>query len=338
VAHPLQWAGLADWGTVVIGGDARRDSGESAETRYAAGVPVGQGLVGGEQHDYAAFAQVTAQPAGRLMLTAGARAGVWFTGQSGMSEDERTYFLMPRVAAAWTATDALSLHVSWTSPGRTPTLNELYRPFRVGNTQTMANPALSPERAQTLEGGLLWRHPRVSTRLLAFWTDLDDAVTNVTIEARPDGILRQRRNAGTIRARGLELEAEWRAAPMLSFTGSAAAFDSHFRRSDEPGLAGKRVPQVPRWQAAIGARLVRGAALLTVDWRAIGPQFDDDRNLFRLASGQSLDAYVSGAFGRVQPFVAVENLFDAEIDVGRTPVRTVGTPRSIRAGVRFSVP
>lgn len=35
-------------------------------------------------------------------------------------------------------------------------------------------------------------------------------------------------------------------------------------------------------------------------------------------------------------FVAVENLFDVEYDVGRTPVRTVGWPRSMRVGARYT--
>lgn len=335
----LQWTGRLGPGALLIGGDARLTSGESDETRYTGGLPAARGASGGEQRDYATFAQITAQPAARLTLTAGARAGVWSTEAGGPSAGrQRQLFLMPRVAAAWSATPAISLHASWANPGRTPTLNELYRDFRVGNTITSANPSLSPESAQTVEGGVLWRHRRTSARLVAFWTELDDAVTNVTVLAGAGGILRQRRNAGAIRARGLELEGEWRATPMISFTGSAAAFDSRFRRSDEPGLAGNRVPQVPRWQASFGARLVSGANLLTVEWRAIGPQFDDDRNSFRLDPGTIVDLFAARSVRRAQPFVAIENLLDAEIDVGRTPVRTVGTPRSIRAGLRVVLP
>jgi outer membrane receptor protein involved in Fe transport len=335
----LQWTGLLGPGALLIGGDARRTSGASDETRYGAGLPIAQGVSGGHQRDYAAFAQITAQPATRLTLTAGARAGVWSTGRTDPQAGRpRWLFLMPRVAAAWSATDALLVHASWSNPGRTPTLNELYRDFRVGNTVTSANPGLSPESAQTVEGGVLWRHRRASARGVAFWTDLDDAVTNVTLFSGPAGILRQRRNAGTIRARGLEVEGDWRVTPYLSFTGSAAVLDSRFRRSDEPGLAGNRVPQVPRWQASIGARAVCGANLVTLEWRGVGPQFDDDRNAFRLAPGSVIDLYAARSLRRVQPFVAIENLFDAEIDVGRTPVRTVGTPRSIRVGLRVLFP
>jgi hypothetical protein len=37
-------------------------------------------------------------------------------------------------------------------------------------------------------------------------------------------------------------------------------------------------------------------------------------------------------------FLAVENLFDTDYDVGRTPIRTVGWPRSARMGVRVFLP
>jgi hypothetical protein len=37
-------------------------------------------------------------------------------------------------------------------------------------------------------------------------------------------------------------------------------------------------------------------------------------------------------------FAAVENTFDSDSDVGRTPLRTVGSPRLWRAGVRLTLP
>jgi hypothetical protein len=40
----------------------------------------------------------------------------------------------------------------------------------------------------------------------------------------------------------------------------------------------------------------------------------------------------------VQVFAAVENAGNVDYDVGRTPQRTVGVPRTFRAGVRLSLP
>jgi hypothetical protein len=36
--------------------------------------------------------------------------------------------------------------------------------------------------------------------------------------------------------------------------------------------------------------------------------------------------------------VAIENLFNATYDVGRTPVLTTGLPRAARVGVRIALP
>ena len=37
-------------------------------------------------------------------------------------------------------------------------------------------------------------------------------------------------------------------------------------------------------------------------------------------------------------FAAVENLFDSDYDVARTPVRSIGWPRTVRFGVRVFFP
>jgi outer membrane receptor protein involved in Fe transport len=231
------------------------------------------------------------------------------------------------------------LTASWSNPGRTPTLNELYRDFQVGNTFTLANPHLGPEDAHSFEVGTLLRMGSGSCRVVAYWTSLDDAVTNVTLGISASGITRQRRNAGHIRARGVEAEAEWRIHRSATVSGSVTWLDSRFTSSDEPGLAGKRVSQVPRAQGALSLRLTPSRVVASLDWRAMGPQFDDDRNVFELRRAQVLDVYAGASLTRgLQPFVAIENVLDAEIDVGRTPVRTVGTPRSLRAGIRIFLP
>jgi outer membrane receptor protein involved in Fe transport len=36
-------------------------------------------------------------------------------------------------------------------------------------------------------------------------------------------------------------------------------------------------------------------------------------------------------------FLAVENVFDQEYDTGRTPIRTVGWPRTVRVGLRIAL-
>ncbi|MGE5814983.1 MAG: TonB-dependent receptor [Acidobacteriota bacterium] len=324
----LQW--FREWSgrTLLVGGEVLRVSG--------GGAPADTGI----QHDAALYTQFGFEPVSRLRLVAGARAGRWSTTPEGSTGfDQRSSYVVPRISATWAATSSTSIVASWSWPQRTPTLNELYRDFQVGNVFTQHNAHLRPEDAQGFEAGLLARRGSVSGRAVAFWTTVDDAITNVTLGAGSGQIVRQRRNAGTIRARGVEAEAEWRPSTWSSVIAAAAFSDSRFTSSDEPGLAGKRVAQVPRWQGALSARFTPGRAVATVDWRSMGAQFDDDRNQFVLRRASVFDVYIGASLARgIQPFVAAENLFDAEVDVGRTPVRTTGTPRSIRAGVRLLLP
>ncbi len=64
---------------------------------------------------------------------------------------------------------------------RVPTLNELYRPFRVGNAVTEANAQLDPERLLGGELGLEWQ-PTTSLRLTgtAFYNRLELALIHIS--------------------------------------------------------------------------------------------------------------------------------------------------------------
>ncbi len=115
-------------------------------------------------------------------------------------------------------------------------------------------------------------------------------------------------------------------------TGSSSFTDSTFVAGPLEDL---RVPQVPRWHHTLGARATRGRLRAAGEWRFIGRQFDDDRNVFPLDRSSMLDARAGWLMApRIELFAAVENLLDAEQDVGRTPLRTIGLPRTSRVGLR----
>ena len=260
----------------------------------------------------------------------GFRAEGWRTS---FQTSSHRVFVSPRLWAVVAATDELSLRVSVQSGHRAPTINELYRPFRVGSILTNANPDLDPEAAHGIEAGALWHRQGITARALGFWSRVDDAITNVTVSVGEDLIVRQRRNAARIRAAGAEFELEARLAPSLTLTASSSVVASSFTRGP---LAGLRVPQVPRVHHAIGARGTVGAWRLSAEWRYIGRQFDDDRNAFSLSPSSTVDARAGWLLRReIELFAAIENVTDAEQDVGRTPLRTVGLPRTSRAGVRI---
>ena len=68
----------------------------------------------------------------------------------------------------------------------------------------------------------------------------------------------------------------------------------------------------------------------------MGEAWEDDRNTLVLDSALLLDLFVARRLaGGLEVFAAAENLLDADVVVGRTPVRKLGAPRLIRGGLRF---
>jgi outer membrane receptor protein involved in Fe transport len=339
---PSDVAGGALEGTFALGGhmllagtEARTVSGRSRQTS-AAGIVTENG---GRQRDLGGFLQWRAEPAPTLALQAGVRYDHRQTrlDEGGGAADG---FASPRATLSWRATPGVVVHGTYYRAFRPPTLNELVRPFRVGQVLTQANPALVAER---LHGGEVSIHAAEATRsarATLFSTTLDGAITNVTVSTQPALITRQRRNAATVQSRGLELEGELRPAGAWQLRGALALTRARFTGAVEPGLDGNRVPQVPAVQVSAGLRYTGLARTdVSLDVRGTGSQFDDDRNAFELGRAIVLDALVmrtvrSGA----QVFLAAENVLGAEFDVGRTPVRTVGMPRTVRAGVRVVWP
>ena len=66
-----------------------------------------------------------------------------------------------------------------------------------------------------------------------------------------------------------------------------------------------------------------------------GEVYDDDLNTLSLASAFTLDAWSSLRVSKhLEVFVAGENLLDERVEAARTPVLTLGPPRTWRAGLR----
>jgi outer membrane receptor protein involved in Fe transport len=330
-----EWTGASSLAAWLAGAEGRWSSGRNRELRYVAGVPAGVTELGGDHDDLGAFAQAVLPVRGANVLTAGVRLDAWRIDLPGAGRRDRLVRWSPRVAWSRALAPSQVLHASVYRAFRPPTLNELIRGFRVGNVQTLANAGLEPE---TLTGGeVAWHLQRGagSLRAVAFLTSLDDAIVNVTLSSTPALITRERQNAGRVRSRGVELESSWTVTRGVSLRGALALTDATFVESADAALLGKRVPQVPRWQASIGLDGTAGAVGGAVAVRLGGAQFDDDRNQFELNPATVADA---SAWWRPHPRVtvigAVENVADAVYDVGRTPVRTVGTPRLARVGVR----
>jgi len=331
-----QWSRLFARVSLVTGAETRRVDGTTEVRNFSGGVQTGSSQAGGTQWDTGAFAHAEYPATDRLTLLGSLRVDRWSSTSQEAGASTRTATETSPKAGFTLRTGGVRWHALVTHAFRAPTLNELFRGFRVGSTVTNANETLDPETLTGVEGGASLARGPAELRIVGFWNHLANAITNVTIGSTPQLITRQRRNAGTIRAAGVEVEGEWQIVPAVRATLGAQFVDSVFADSQEPGLTGNRVPQVPRAQGAVGVRVAAPAGVLaTAQFRFTGSQFDDDQNAFLLGRAKVLDVFASRRLRRgVDVFVAVENLFDDEYDVGRTPIRTIGLPRTVRAGVR----
>lgn len=330
---------------LLVGAETRRVSGATTETRFVSGQPQPATSAGGTQETIAAFTQVTVTPTPRLTLVGGARLDHWENRGRFTDDSQSRTPVSPRVDASFALTSTARVRGAFYRAFRSPTLNELYRNFRAGDSLTQANPELAAERLTGGEASFLWTPSRHSLRATWFVTGLDDAIANVTISSTPTLITRQRQNAGAIQARGLELEGDWRVSSTFTVSGMMTVTRSQFdggapTSGGAPTLDGLDVPQVPRYAGGVSLRYVDPRWLTaSLQVRAIGRQFEDDRNTLVIDRATTVDLFVSRELLRgAQLFVAVENLLDAEIPVGRLPVPTVGLPRVARLGVRVFWP
>lgn len=340
--------------TIVSGIDLSQVTASNDEQRFSANTT--SFVTGaGRQRTLAFFAEDLLRLSARLSATAALRLDRWSnidgersTRPSAEVPATTIQFLSraetvvsPRASILYAWTDHLSLGASAYRAFRAPTLNELYRSFRVGDVVTLANENLEAERLTGGEGSLFLSCARLTTRGTLFWMEIERPVTSVTVAVTPSQITRQRQNLGLARSRGVEVVLELRAGQRWVLSGGYLFVDS--RVVDSPAssdLEGRRIPQVPAYQATLQLRYA-DPALVTLGFqgRLVGAQFDDDQNQFRLGSFFVLDAMASRPIhGGLEAFVAVENLFDKRYEAGRTPVRTLGPPRFWRFGLRYLAP
>jgi outer membrane receptor protein involved in Fe transport len=299
---------------LVAGGEVRDVSGFSNEEQFALSGAVSHARNGGRQRIGGVFAEDVMDVSSRLSVTAGIRADSW-----------HDVSWSPRLSALFRATDRLALTASAYRAFRAPTLNELYRSFRVGNLLTNANASLEPETMNAFELGVRYAHLRAN----AFVMDVDRTIANVTLTTTPALITRQRRNLGSSQTRGVEIESDWRVATNLRASAGYLLSDAHTND-------GKRLPQVPRHQATLQTTYSPARTTIAAQVRWSSMQFDDDLNQFPLRSYVVADAFASYSLApRVALTVAAENLFDRRVETAATPVITLGQPRTVRFGVRY---
>jgi outer membrane receptor protein involved in Fe transport len=312
---------------------------------------------GGRQRFWGLFGEDIVRINSRWLITGGARVDDWSNydalsvtrplAKPGplqvtdyMARSEQAF--SPRLSTLFRAKENLVFRASMYRAFRPPTLNELYRNFRLGNVSTLANSGLTAEQLTGAEAGASYSawNQRLSVRGTLFWSDISDPIANVTLSTTPSLITQQRQNLGETRSRGAELDAEARLTHTVTLSGGLQYVDATVRSFPaNRTLVGLLVPHVPRHDLNFQARYAR-PRLLTAALQAsyVGSAFDNDQNTLLLNHYFLLDASVSRPLGHgMDVFVAGENILNQRYDVARTPVLTSGPPILFRAGFRLTI-
>jgi outer membrane receptor protein involved in Fe transport len=376
IGTSVQWTKpLSTRHLLSAGFDARHVDGESQEQAMdpATGITVvTQRNSGGQQISSGGYVQAQYWARDNLSLTASGRVDHWrnydahnfettvATGlptanNRSLPERDDTVF-SPRIAALFKATERVSVWGSLGSGFRAPTLNELYRQFRVGTTLTLANDQLGPERLKGGEIGVSLL-PVEGLAIRSIWFDnrVENAVANVTVSgpaaaalstacAVPNTNCQQRQNLGRTRIWGWQndidyrLGTEWRVgAGYLYNQAKVKEFEAN------PSLVDNFLPQVPEHRGSIRVAYTNPRiAALSVNVLLFGRQFNEDQNTGTVPgkTDPGLPGYTTVEFSASRSitrnfdvFFGVQNLFDEEYYVGLGPT-TIGTPRLVNGGVR----
>lgn len=338
-----------------LGADWRRTQGATKEFFFynAAGQPQRGRAAGGRSDTVGGFAELSAELSDMLTLTGGARIDRWWIADGYLRErnlsggplltnvahpDRQGWEPTARGGIAFRPAEPVTLRAAAYLGWRLPTLNELYRPFRVGSETTQANAALKPERLSGAEIGIDWT-PSEATRLSAtlFASRLEDAIANVTIVS---GTTRRRENLESVRARGVELDLTHRIGD-LRLAASYAYTDSEVRADGlAVALDGQRPAQTPKHMASGTIGWQRGEAAASVTVRYVSAQFEDDLGLLPLDDALTADARVAWPLAKGFAIEARgENIANARVEAtrGDNGVIERALPRTLWVGVRIGV-
>lgn len=351
--------------TLIAGADALEVMGFSDEQLFTAGTHTRNNSSGGRQRIVGLFGEDLIRWSNWTIILA-ARVDDWndFNASSicnpvaGACTTPRSFYparsdlaFSPRLSVLRALTSNVSFTASIYRAFRAPTLNELYRSFRLGNVVTLNNPYLNAERLTGAEAGVNFAalDRKLNLRGTFFWSDIVDPVQNVTIDPTSSPVLRRKQNLGRIRSRGVELDGSYRVTRDIQISAGYELTDatvvSYSVPPGEVSLLGKQVAQVPRHVFTWEARYWNPTRLLlSVQGRFIGNQFDDDQNKFPLGRAYTMDLQIGRNITRnLEVFAAAENILNQRYNVANTPFNgasllNLGPPILYRIGLRLNFP
>lgn len=350
----LQWTFSRETASIFAGAHFRKVSATSREAALSpAGTLASFSISGGTERSVGIYGGVSLRPVKRLVLDFSSRYDRWRESEgasttfspSGLLISDVRYpdrtesAFSPRAGILFRFNKNVAVAASASRSFRAATLNELYRPFRVGNVLTLANANLRAERGTTFEGAIVATalRDRLYMRTGPYCTTIAGPVSNVTISTTPSLITRQRQNLGSTRTCGFEADMQLQITPSLNFSGGYLFANARVRDAGTTGLAGRLLPQIPRhtWNV-LGVFSRPRFGTLSVQLRGSSGQFEDDQNTIALQGFAAADVLYSRPLTKhFSVYAAVENVLNTRIEAGRNPVLTLGQPRTARVGFRF---
>ena len=342
--------------SVLAGTDFSRVNGESDDEILTAAKPSSQVNAGGINRSAGFFVEDIAHVTQRWIVTGVFRFDDWqtvtgFNRTTSFPSQQQTATAFPdrsetsfapKLATKYQVNNVLSLRASAYRSFRSPTLNELYRSFRLGNVLTVSNQQLRAERLTGVEAGPAesFLNGKLLLQQRFFWAEVHRPIANVTQSTTPSLITRMRENLGSTRATGVEAQAD---LELLKYTGVSAQYqfvDAQVTSFPaNPALIGLQVPEVPRHEFTFQAHYADPRLLtLAVQGRNSSSVFDDDQNTLLLDSYFKLDLFVSRRLNSwMDIYAAGENLLNQHFMIARTPIITLGSPFVGRIGVQLHV-
>ncbi len=363
---------LGDNTQIRLGGDWRRTVGETNENFFFQNaVPTRGRNAGGNSDTYGIFSEITLNPSEALIITGGARIDFWnisdgfrrefelinpFPGaprSDDVFDDRSGTEFTGRIGLAYEIASNISFNSAAYLGWRLPTLNELFRPFRVGPNATAANELLEPERSQGFEAGISYNNEIINFGGTLFYNRLEDAIANVSLDSGPGlfpgvgfvsgaGIFSQRQNIDAVVSQGIEIDAGVDFNDKISARVSYSYIDADIRSSGvSASINGFRPEQLANHYA--GGSIDYNDSVgnsFSVSGNYIGTQFENDINTLALSDSIKFDA--SGVLrinNNLFLNARISNIFDAQIEaaISSTGVIERAQPRTILVGLQIKL-